>query len=220
MARRRHNLRPGFNLIELAMVVAIVSVVTGLAVPRLTQSGAQRRANLAATKFEADVDRLLRGARSQGEERVLSQHATKTHYIVRVADGTLETVDLSAAPYGVSNITFALDDSSTTLTATSEGMLESGGTVRFHVDGAYTDVKLTGIRTASLDDPGATLGFTIDAGVASASASLGTAGLGGGSDAGSGSGTDTSALTSGGDAASSSSSGSSGGWGGWGSWWD
>lgn len=154
-----------FSLFELLLVVSILALVAGIAIPRFAAADAQRRTQLAASRFQADVELLQRGARAQGAPRVLSLRAGKDGYYYQDASGTVQQTDLTQAPFEIDSITFAVDGGGDALTATADGLLLRGGTVRFTAGSSYYDVRLKGVRTPSVDDPETLLSFGLDNGL-------------------------------------------------------
>ena len=154
-----------FSLIELLIVIGIIALVAGIAVPRFAAADAQRRTQLAAAKFKADLELLRTGARVSGEPRALALSPEGDRYLLQDADGVLRSIDLTRPPFSLDSTTFTLDGGGTSLVAGADGLLNKGGTVRFRADGSYCDLTLPAVRAASVDDPETLLNVGLDDGL-------------------------------------------------------
>lgn len=94
----------GFTLIELVIVLTILAIVSGIAVPRFTNAQARYRADAAATRIRADLAFAQRQARFTSERRRIDFDLTLNKYaLVRVngeaSDTILDVVELADEPY-------------------------------------------------------------------------------------------------------------------------
>ena len=72
--------RPAFSLIELMIVIAIIAVVSGFAIPRYSNSLQLYRANLAARRIAADLQMAQFRARSLSTTRTVTFTPSSSSY--------------------------------------------------------------------------------------------------------------------------------------------
>jgi prepilin-type N-terminal cleavage/methylation domain-containing protein len=78
----RRGLAKGFSLLELVMVVAIVGIVSAIAVPRYSTAACNYRAEVAARRVAKDIGKL-RGQRVRPFRRRYIQHFHRHHRLLR-----------------------------------------------------------------------------------------------------------------------------------------
>lgn len=95
--------RPGFTLIELVLVMAIIAIVSAIAVPRYQIATARYRALGAARRLAADIEALRHDAIARSLGQRLRVRSTTTYQLTDSAAGwgaaSVRTVDLAAEPY-------------------------------------------------------------------------------------------------------------------------
>ncbi|MEM9066206.1 MAG: prepilin-type N-terminal cleavage/methylation domain-containing protein [Planctomycetota bacterium] len=96
---------PGFSLIELVIVIAVMAVVTTIAVPNMMRGSDQRRLALALQRFASDAELAQQTARSMSGHVILRWSDDGSGYtLVGISnpDGAGDyTVRLSSPPYEV-----------------------------------------------------------------------------------------------------------------------
>lgn len=97
--------RLGFTLIELVLVLAIISVIAGMALPRYASASARYRVKAAAHRVAADLKLARATARARSSAAVVSFTGTNPAYydipVLKNADGSGYRATLSADPYRV-----------------------------------------------------------------------------------------------------------------------
>ena len=136
----------GFTLIEVVIVLTILAIVSGIAVPRLTNAQARYRADGAAARIMADLAFAQRQARFASERRRIDFDLTLSKYtLVRVSaeesDTILEVVKLAEEPY-LATIVSAAFDGDATIRFDGYGMPDSGGSVIVQVGTSQRTVSI------------------------------------------------------------------------------
>jgi type II secretory pathway pseudopilin PulG len=86
---------------EMVLVLAIISCLAGIAMPRMANASARYQADCAARRLAMDLDRARGNARMTGTSQSVTLDKVKHRYTVTGGSGTAAgfTVDLAAAPY-------------------------------------------------------------------------------------------------------------------------
>jgi Tfp pilus assembly protein FimT len=109
----RDRSRLAFSIFEMVLVLAIITFLAGLALPRMANATARYQADYAAKRLVHDLDRCRNNARLTAASQSITFDTTNSRYTVTGGSGTAVgfTVDLSVAPYkakivSASNVTF------------------------------------------------------------------------------------------------------------------
>ncbi len=87
-------LRRGFSLLELVIVMALLAIIGGIAMPRYTASLAHHRAEAAARRIAADLAYLRQQARFTSSSKTIAFDLATHQY-----SGSITTVMLGNEPY-------------------------------------------------------------------------------------------------------------------------
>ncbi len=137
---------PGFSLIEFMLVIAIIAVVSAIAIPRYANATKMYRVNLAAKRIAQDLQMAQFRARTLSASRTVVFSASADDYRIAgekdFADSTAAykvklaelpyLVDLASAQFGTTvgtaSVTFngfGMPDNAGTITITSGGMTKT-----------------------------------------------------------------------------------------------
>jgi prepilin-type N-terminal cleavage/methylation domain-containing protein len=140
--RPGHNRqRSGFSLLELVIVIAIVAILAGVAIPRYAQANQRYRAEMAAKKVVADLDYARRRASTSSSAQSIDFDAANEQYQLpgvddlRTGSGDY-TIDLSASPYNTKIVSADFNGDGEVI-FDGYGLPDSGGTIVVGV-GDYT----------------------------------------------------------------------------------
>lgn len=99
---RRHGIVKAYTIVELVMVIAIIGIVAGLAMPRFSSAVNSNRADVAARRVAADLAMLRLAARASSTSTTVTFSTTDNTYAmtgVSRTTGATQTVSLSSFPY-------------------------------------------------------------------------------------------------------------------------
>ena len=145
-----HPSRPtsakAFSLLELVMVVAILAIVTAIAVPRFGRATARYRADVAARRIANDLNLARKSARTAGADRTVTFSSRDHEYSIAglpsLDDPTADyRVELSGEPY-LARIVSIDFGGKKTLTFDAYGQADKSGTVRVQVGETIKTVTL------------------------------------------------------------------------------
>jgi prepilin-type N-terminal cleavage/methylation domain-containing protein len=125
--------RAGFTLLELVVVIAILGLLAGLAIPRIAGTVARRRAEAAAVRIMNDIKHARRAAVAASTERKIVFDPTQNSYVLEdvtsaVNNAALYRVHLDRAPYGAA-LRYANFDGKLMLTFDGYGTPSADGMV-------------------------------------------------------------------------------------------
>ena len=130
----RNLRRPSaFTLVEMLLVLAIMSMVAGIAVPRYTDFTVRQRLDAAVRRFTSDMALAQRRARFTGTSQKVSFSVGSSTYVFLnspdpFGDASMYSVALREEPYGVFLISAEFAGNST-ITFDGHGAPDAGGTV-------------------------------------------------------------------------------------------
>ena len=152
----RRGGRPAFSLLELAVVLVIIALISAIAVPRYSRSLERYRVEGAARRIVADLAYARSLARSTGAPKTTSFDVAGNAYtLIGVADidhgSAVYTVDLAGDPYDCQITSAVLDDLTdgsdivTDVIFDGYGVPDSDGTIVITVNGQSRTIQLDAI---------------------------------------------------------------------------
>ncbi len=149
MHRTTHQLRSSaFSLFELVLVLAIISIMAGIAAPRYARSLARYRADMAARRIAADITLAQARARNtSGSQTITFDTAAKQYSIIGMANPDNRSqsyvVNLADEPYLASLGTVNFNGSST-LTFNGYGDPASSGSITVSTGDTTKTITVSG----------------------------------------------------------------------------
>jgi len=134
----------GFSLVELVMVVAIVGVLSAIAIPRYAGTVTRYRLDAAADRMVADLKLARRHATTSSSDVAVTVTATALNIpsIDGIDDATPYHTDFSAPPYSVKIASVNLTAGGGTVTFNGHGAADTGGTIVLSLGGETRTVTL------------------------------------------------------------------------------
>ncbi len=142
----------GFTLVELVIVIAVLAVISAVAIPRFASASARSRLDAAALRVVQDIGIASSSAAAAGANRQLVFEPLSDQYAVvgvrTRGGGFFRSVKLGDPPYEV-NVVSATFGGSPLLVLNGHGVSESDGTINLAV-GRYGKRILLAEGTASV----------------------------------------------------------------------
>lgn len=150
--RSNLTVRRGFTLVELAVVIAVLAVVSAVAIPRFASASARSRLDAAAARVVQDIAITASSAQAVGADRQLVFDSSTDEYLlvgVRTRGGGMfRSVKLGDPPYET-NVVSATFDGAPLLTLNGYGVPETAGTIDLAV-GRYAKRILLNAGTSAV----------------------------------------------------------------------
>ncbi len=134
----------GFSLLELVLVIVIVATISGIALPRMSSSTNNSRADQAIDRIEATLNKAREMARSRSTSVSVRFSTGNERMKIEIGGSTVEKVLLELSPY-YTDLTTASFGTDKYIIYNGLGMQDTGGTVSIAVGSAK--------RTLTVADP-------------------------------------------------------------------
>ncbi len=131
--------QPAFTLIEMITVIAILAIISAMAIPRFSNAAVQQRVDAAARRVVADLNLARRHARQMSASQMVAFKTSDDNYkLTSMPDQDRPSVEyiveLDDEPYRVRILSVDFSGFET-VTFDGYGMPNSGGTVLIGVGG-------------------------------------------------------------------------------------
>ncbi|MFK7760301.1 MAG: Tfp pilus assembly protein FimT/FimU [Phycisphaerales bacterium] len=143
-----------FSLVELVIVVAILGIITAVAVPRFADAGSGRRLTAARSAIYSDVELIKLRARATSKPHAIKFYPSENKYIV--VEGIdinrrsiVLTRDLDDDPFNI-NLDRTNIGGDEILTINALGELSPASTLQINDDGVTFNVELEGLSDNGL----------------------------------------------------------------------
>jgi prepilin-type N-terminal cleavage/methylation domain-containing protein len=142
----RRGLAKGFSLLELVMVVAIVGIVSAIAVPRYSAAACNYRAEVAARRVAKDIGLAQSRARTLSASQTITFNTSTGQYSIAGMTNpdrpaSAYTVKLGDPPYQALLVSVTIG-AGTSLTFNGYGVPSSGGTIVLQAGAAQRTVVI------------------------------------------------------------------------------
>lgn len=140
-----HARRPGFSLVELATVVAIMAILAAIAMPRMAAAAARRNLDAAVQRLVADLRHAQQHALASSANVSVTFNTDSESYSVDAPDpisgAASYVVDLSAGSTNADLLSTTLPAGVATFDA--NGLCATSGSIRLSVGGFRRVVTIT-----------------------------------------------------------------------------
>jgi len=141
----------GFSLVELTMVVAIVAIVSAIAVPRLSNATVRYQLDAAARRLTGDIEYAQQEAIASSSSRTLTFNFLGMSYTITKRDSSgnasvVSVISLNDGPYRASSLTASIaGNTSTPIIFDGFGKPNGAGTIQLKLGAETRIITMDGI---------------------------------------------------------------------------
>lgn len=150
MSINQSTLKPGFSLIEVVIVVAIIAIITTIAMPKFASAGAGRRLQAAINVLYDDIENAQLRARATSKTHLIKFYPAQNQYVIVEGDEVRrESVvlirDFDDAPYELNLVSTDLGGDEI-LVVTPYGILSPSCNIDISEEGITKRISFEGIN--------------------------------------------------------------------------
>jgi prepilin-type N-terminal cleavage/methylation domain-containing protein len=149
MKAKAHTRRTGFSMIELAIVVSIIGIISAIAIPKFADGASGRKLQGVKKQLLADIQTAKIRARATSTQHTIKFFVSDEIYVIVEGneikkDAIVISRDLTESPFDATIRRTNLGGDEV-MVITPYGDLSPSGTIRFKVGNERIDVLLEGI---------------------------------------------------------------------------
>lgn len=154
MSVNQWTIKPGFSLIEVVIVVAIIAIITTIAMPRFADASAGRRLQAAINTINDDIENAQLRARATSKTHLIKFYPAENQYVIVEGDeikreSVILIRDFDDAPYQL-NLNRTDLGGNEVLVVTPYGILSPSCRIQFIEEGISKEVDFEGIDAADV----------------------------------------------------------------------
>ena len=143
---RATHIRAGVSLVDLAVSVMIIGIITGIAVPRFSSMTQAYSADAAAHRIVSDLTHARRKARTTGQSETIAFDTDGDRYTFSSltsldSQGQLYTVELGQSPYSADLVKVGFGEESS-LTFNGFGVADNSGALVISVGHEVREISV------------------------------------------------------------------------------